>query len=446
MSAVVLMTVALGVLKALDTSSVASANLKRRSVAASVGQKDQERLRAMLASDLAGLDQTRTILSNGISFTVHSTATWIFDGAGTTDCTTNISNDYLKISSTVTWPSMGVGRAAVEDSIVSPPVGSFTNDEGSISATVIKATGLPAVGIPVTVSGGASASGVTNSAGCVIFGHLPVGNGYTVSVNKPGWVDHNGNQNVSQATSVVAQTTNSVSFDYDVSSAIDATFDTRRFRTTATGTVWPSEPAKADRMRVGNGGLAAPFYKGYGTANTWLSAISAEPLFPFTDGYRLYAGDCNANDPAVQVPAQVASVSITPPGGRDPETVRMPALDVQVRRKIGGGTLGPLNSARVRITPTSAGCSTTKLTRTTAKIIPAGGTAAQGVNGLFADYGLPYGTYNVCADDSTAVQPPTRLNRFQQTTVTLNKGTLTAAIPPIDIRDTAPISPAGTCP
>lgn len=444
MSAVVLMTVALGVLKALDTSSVASANLKRRSVAASVGQKDQERLRAMLATDLAGLDQTRTILSNGISFTVHSTATWVFDGAGTTDCTTNISNDYLKISSAVTWPSMGTGRAAVEDSIVSPPVGSFNNNEGSISATVTKATGVGAAGVPVTVSGPSSASGSTNANGCIIFGHLPVGN-YTVSVNKPGWVDHNGNQSVSQATSVIAQTTNSVSFDYDVAGAIDAIFDTKRVRATKTGTVWPVEPAKADRVRVGNGGLAAPFVKGFGTANTWVSAIPAEPLFPFTDGYKVYAGDCNANDPAVQAPTpQTAAVSIAPAGGRDPETVRMPALDLLVQRKTGTASAVAINLARVRITPTTPGCSNTVLTRSTAKITPLGGTAAQALDGLISDYALPYGTYSVCADDSTTTPAGSRLNRFQTQLVTLNNAAGTSAT--ITIRNTAPNSPAGTCP
>ena len=48
----------------------------------------------------------------------------------------------------------------------------------------------------------------------------------------------------------------------------------------------------------------------------------ADNLFPFTSPYGIYAGDCAANDPAAQSPAQTVDIAQINPGA---STARRPS-------------------------------------------------------------------------------------------------------------------------
>src|SRR5206468_10559004 len=82
-------------------------------------------------------------------------------------------------------------------------------------------------------------------------------------------------------------------------------------------------------------------------------------LFPFTDGYGVYAGNCASADPA-QYNASYITKIVTPFGSHLGITVRKPAINIKV---IKGGN--PLQGATVKVTPQGSGCTLTFPTQTT---------------------------------------------------------------------------------
>ncbi len=369
-AATLLVIMALGFLAALDAAARGSADNKSRAQAASLAQQDMERMRALNVTALTGTNSSRTQTVGNVTYTIVSRAIWIDDSTGSATCSGGASNaDYLKVSSTVTWPTMGAIKPVTSTTIVAVPNGSFGSGQGSIQALVEDHTPLGIPGLPVNLSGPSTSTLSTDGAGCVFWGYLPVGT-YTVGLNQAGYVDQSGNQAVSQSASVVGGSTTNLVFDYDRAANLDVSFDTQVGAST--------QVASAKSIMLGNAALTTPRQFTSGSAATTIS--SGYSLFPFSNGYAVWGGSCTGAKPSTYGQSMP---TVTPaPGGTQAVTVRLPALNIVVNK---GGS--PLPSANVRVTPVTAGCGSTF-------------TATLNASGKLAQPGLPYGDYTVCADDN----------------------------------------------
>ena len=274
-SSLVMVVIAVGVFKSLDTASARSGYQKDKGVAAGLAQQDQERLRAFTIQELNNYVQTRCLqkqttgfvkdpecdnsLAQGPIYKVISRTDWVSDQSGTRSCGTGARSDYIRISSTVSWanPSgtseTGANRVSVA-SLVAPRVGSF-GDDGSLSIEVRDRNGTGRANVPVAVTGPKSLSGTTDANGCLFFGYLPQGN-YTVAVTQSGNVDSNGNANISQQFGVNPAAITAAVIEYDVGANLNVSFSTRKAGATVAG-------QKADQVSIGHSSLASPTWRSY---------------------------------------------------------------------------------------------------------------------------------------------------------------------------------------
>jgi Tfp pilus assembly protein PilV len=380
-SALLVGMLAIGIFSALDAASARTGAIKSRAIAANVAQADLERLRAMSLTDVSNRRDIYTKAVDGVPFVVTSRADWVTDSSGTATCSTATTKaDYLKISAKVTWPAMGGLKPVVLTSVIAPPSGSFASNQGSLAVKVVDAAGNPVVGRSVTLTGPASFSEVTNELGCVLWGFLTAGSGYTVTLGG-GCADKNGNDPVTQSVSVVGEAITTITLDCGVPGAIAAVGDTvtRNLSNVL-------QPAKASPLRyltVANSGIPAG-WKAFGNG-TPVAQLTATSLFPFPDPYSVYAGNCQRAAPNSSPNTGTAVMQTAPAGGTaGPVTVRQPAISVDVDRS---DTSAQLSGATVTATVDSV------LTPGCAGMY----TFTTNANGQIDDPGLPYGTYDLCA-------------------------------------------------
>jgi Tfp pilus assembly protein PilV len=383
-SGILLVIVAGGVFEALDSAARSTGEERHRARANAIAQEDLARMRAMRISDLSNLNQTRTVNEDNTPYSVNSKAQFLTDATGTASCEAGVASaDYIKIVSTVTWPSIGSRPPVTAASIVAPPNGSVSADSGALAIGVEDSQNQGIEGIGLSGSGPGSFSGTTGPNGCAIFGDLPAGS-YTVTVSGvgSGLVDRDGNAPGPIDTSVVGESTNTLVLQYDSPGSIPVTF------TTLSGGVQVN--ATTDSVMVFNTGMTVA--RSFGTAGTPATSIAADPLFPFTSPYAVYAGTCEADNPNPDddpsAPGAPAAASVlVPPGGNVPATIQLPALDLTV---YSGSTTGSSKVAGATVRITDMLCQnapTTGFRRTFT-------TDSQG---KLADLGLPYSNFQICA-------------------------------------------------
>ncbi len=217
MAGLLLTIVAVGAFTAFDAATRSTAEERHRARANALAEADISRMRSMRISDLSNLVQTRTSCRTAQKYTVTSLAEYQTDGTGTASCEAGAASaDYIKVSSKVTWPSLGSRPPVVSASLVAPPNGSISANAGGLAIAVENAANVGIPGVGISGSGAGSFSGTTGSTGCVIFGNLPAGN-YTVTVSgvANGLVDVDGNPPGPVSTSVVGESTNTLSLQYD---------------------------------------------------------------------------------------------------------------------------------------------------------------------------------------------------------------------------------------
>lgn len=404
-SAVLLTIAAIGLFTMFDTATRASDRNRARTAASQLAQSDQERLRSLTATQLTAVNSAAPdpTVVDGRTYTTTSRADWTTDPNSTTSCAgLGKEPGYMKITSTVTW--RGALAPVKADSLKSVPTGGYSDTRGSLAVKLLKRDGTTgASGITVSISGASSASAITNASGCALFPFVPVG-AYTVSVNQGGYVvpaQPNG-QLVNKGTTVAGEQTASVSFIYDQAASLGVRFFTRN---PSSG----SDIATAgDSFTLANSDLGTPAIESFGplatpkvtaatgAANTAVAVASAKKvLFPFTDGYKVWAGKCQANDPTASfAPATVAVAPASAATATGP-IVFEPMLKLTVKKYTNSAqtTSAVLTAAaKVLITPVAAGCASNFTVNTaTAGTIP---DASQPT--------LPYGSYNVCVQDKTS--------------------------------------------
>ena len=229
-AAAVFAVIVLGVLAGIDGAAGSSGREKARSVAGSIAEQDQERMRGMRAVDLSNYSWKRDVPVGNAVYTVQSDSDWIRDNTGGTISCTNSSAqaDYLRIRTTVTSSSVGKRTAPVQiDSLVAPPVGAVGSNQGTLAVQVNNRDAVGVASIPVKISNGTTTlTELTNSVGCAVFAYVPIG-AYDVNINQPGWVDPNGTNDVHVSGSVSNGTTNVVKIEYDVAGSVTASFRTK---------------------------------------------------------------------------------------------------------------------------------------------------------------------------------------------------------------------------
>ncbi len=303
---VLLVIFSLGFLGAVDTSSNISGDNEARTAASALAQEDIERVKALKIRDLANMNVTRTVPVGGVNYSVTTTTQWVDDSTGTTTCPSGATRtDYLKAISVVTWPSMGRIPPVKNQTLIAVPLGTFDDATGGLIAKFIDRAGNGVPGISVSLTGPTTSSGSSDADGCAFWSGLPEG-GYYVNVAQPGYVDPDGNNTIHQSGTVSGGATNSFIFSYDRASTVSATFQT------SVGGVPQAD--KATDIMVANSGLQSPGTKTFSVGATPATTISSgATLYPFSDGYVVWAGTCASADPRTYS-QPVSSVSVTPGG------------------------------------------------------------------------------------------------------------------------------------
>jgi Tfp pilus assembly protein PilV len=401
-ASMLLVMVALGVLKGLDTAQDSSGREKARSTAAALTEQDQERLRSFRAIDLANYDETRTVTVNGVDYTVKSQVDWIRDSTGGTQSCNNSATqaDYMRITTTTTSNLVNTPIAPItQSSLVAPTVGAFGTNQGTLGIQVNGRDGTGMENVNVTITGPTTITNPTNSAGCAIFAYVPVG-AYTAKVDTDGWVDKGGNQASSVGATVSDGTVNVKNLDYDQAASVDANFDTE---TLGGATV----PAKTTQLSAANPGVPSGPFAPFAGERVWnppgsLGTITATGLFPFADGYNLYGGGCPGADPTKYDPdyfttlGSSAVVSVDPGAATTPAaTVRLPSINLRVLYNGSALAATYMPFTRILVTSTSTNCSE-KFS------FPA---PAIDASGWMLQPALPFGSYKVCAESRTPASP-----------------------------------------
>jgi hypothetical protein len=387
-SSLCLALIAVGTLSAFDAAGRLSSDEQHRSQANDLAQQDQDRLRGMTVAQLSTLNQTQTVTLGASSFTVTSTGQFVSDATDTSSCNASTGGaDYIKTTSTVTWPGIGSRPPIVAESEITPPIG------GNLVVKVVDSQGNPVPNMTVTGTGVAPVSSTTGTDGCSIFGGLNAG-AENVSVSQTGYVDKDGNASPpasQQATTIVAAATARKSFQYDRAGQITATFDTKYG-----GVVHPSS---ADQLTTFNNNMTLPSFRWTGTLSTYLATQTATGMFPFTSAYTVYAGSCPGDAPSQNGQASDPS-AVVPAGGNAPLLLHLPAIVLTVYSGTPASPGSPVSKPHVILTDQRCGGSPPTQGGTPAvEHVPTTTTT-----GTLADYGQPYGTYTVCADNGSKYQ------------------------------------------
>ncbi len=442
-AAAIFALIVLGVLAGIDGAAGSSGREKARSVAGSLAEQDQERMRGMRAIDLSNYSYARDVVVAGATYRVASDSDWIRDNTGGTISCTNSSTqaDYLRIRSTVTSSTVGSRTAPVTiDSLVAPPVGAVGANQGTLAVQINNRDGVGVPNIAVTIGNGTQTKGeLTNELGCAIFAYIPVGT-WDVNVNNPGWVNPLGVQDVHMSGNVSNGTTNVTTILYDVAGSVNATVRSRYFNnTSATGGTMVTGASRAFDLGFANAGIPGTGMRVFPETTPLTvpsGAFTATKLFPFKDAYGIFTGQCSAENPGTNGAKQIVdragiyNVNVTQPGPR-------------VVVKAGTAVVGAANvtatlSASAACAPNDvmAGVRTDTVNGLTTWNVDDFNKGFLTRKGATFDPGLPYGTWDICADNVTRRKTVTGVANTAMTT--------TPALVTIDVNSTG--STTGRCP
>jgi prepilin-type N-terminal cleavage/methylation domain-containing protein len=379
-SALVLSIAAAGVMAVLQATTHSAAAERQHSEAYALAQEDQARLRSLRLTALNRLQQTKPVTLDGNSFTVESKGTFINSGSRQpSNCTSGeTSADYVRITSTVRWP--GSQTSIRLQSIVSPSNGSLDPNHGTLVITAKKVGGGALSGLGLLGTGAGSFSGATDSTGCANFSDLPAGN-YTVTPSGTNLVGTNGLPPQPQPAGVVAGSTSTLNLQYDHGASIPIEFE------------YPIgggafKPAKIDSVYVQNSGGSNAYWT---PSKARELQLTANPIYPFPAPDTLWAGSCSSNSPG-----STGMATYTFHSGETVATplhLKVPALELTVKN--GSAAVG---NATITITDENCNESLGKaLTRT--YVSESNGHQSSSSTGQ-PEYGLPYGTYKICASAS----------------------------------------------
>jgi Tfp pilus assembly protein PilV len=382
------------VLDGLDGAQKTGLENRNRSAAATLAQQDIERMRSMPPSVLANLDQTRTVTVGGVPYTVLSQTEWVRDASGLVSCTTEETEaEYIRLSATVTAPA-SPDRPVTETSLLTPPVGSFDEDTGTAAVKLTDRDGEPWENVNVDLAGSSSLSATTNDVGCAIFAFIAAGD-WEASVDGD-LVTWNGESPPESEVTVAAGKTSLTEIQIDDPGSLRANFVTPG----GASTMW-------NAISVANAKLP----NGYKSFQVGAMATSkdATSLFPFHDGYGVFAGTCEANNPALWDSDYFETsgrgfVVLDPGDLLKSVNVLVPELTVKVTRSTGPGGGGGSNASfthgRIYIEQMDSAYDCGGVVYNSGEVATPAGFASPYEQQFTVP--LPFGRYRVCAFTKTS--------------------------------------------
>jgi Tfp pilus assembly protein PilV len=378
--ALVLGLATLAVLDGLDGAQATGAKNKQRSVAATLAQQEIERLRSIPVTSLANYSSTREVKVHNVTYTVKADTDWVQDSSGVLSCTDSDDKaEYLKLKAAVTSPASE--RPVTETTLLTPAVGWLTGSTGTAVVKLTDRDSQPLANVSVAISSpSGSHSDTTNELGCAVFRKITPGT-YRAEVH--GMVSWGGEGSSTAEVPVYANKVSTTAMQLEPPASLRALFETPAGASTA----WDSITLANSKLP----GAAKSI-----TAGSQVSSIDADKLFPFLDGYGVYAGTCRANNPATWKSDYFTSsgkgFALLEPGDFMKEVrVVMPRLRFTVKRS-NNTAFRP----RVSITqndPSKGNC--------TSRMFFEDRTTGTTATAWAYEVTVPFGTYTVCADDHT---------------------------------------------
>ena len=282
-----------GVVVSIGAGLALARNNRERTVAANLAAQQMDSIRQTpFASLTIGQAPDQTVYVDGVPFTVGQNLEWVGASATQGECdSTTTTPQVLRATVDVSWTNMKAIQPVRTTTILAPPIGSYSAATGHIAVRVNDGSSppVPLGGVPVRVQGPGVDRTLTTtdanaaSAGCAFFGFLAPGT-YTVSLNTAGYVDAQGMSSPSQTAGVTVGQVTQKSFDYDQAATLALTI----------AGINGGTPANAMAVSLGNTGYlpsGTKAFTGTGTTRTITN------LFPFNDGFEVWAGDCADADP-----------------------------------------------------------------------------------------------------------------------------------------------------
>ncbi|MCZ7530912.1 MAG: prepilin-type N-terminal cleavage/methylation domain-containing protein [Acidimicrobiia bacterium] len=313
-------------------------NNRNRSIAANLASEQVDAFRSASFEEVV-LDVGQTVeiqTVNEVDFELTRQLSWVDQesesGACDVSITSGLTPRLLRVVVDARWTAMGGIDPVRSETVLTPPIGQFDPTKGNIAVRVFDREAGPGHGHPVTVAGPDNPpQQVTindnGEVGCAFFPALTPGT-YTVTMGTAAFVDRQGVASPQQTIVVSSGTVSSVQFDYDMAAGISATLTAP-----GGGNIDADVP-----LTIGNNQilpLGTRVMAGSGTVRP------LSDLFPFSDGYELWAGSCaDADAEGVDLvnggpywPGGVRAVSAaTDPGVVTNTTVELESLDVTVTR------------------------------------------------------------------------------------------------------------------
>lgn len=430
-AAAVLALVALAVLAGVEGASSSSGREKARAVAISLAEADQERLRQLPVTELAKYGDTApyvvpdpagsTRSVDGVTYTIQSKAQWVRDDTGdSVSCTSDgHAADYFHITSTVTSNVVGTRVAPAKiDSIAAPNV-AYGSAHGTLTVKITDPSDSGVQGVLVSVSGGSSpAPKQTNAAGCAVFEQVSAataGSGYTVSLNKTGYVDHFGVQSLTRTTKVSPGKLTMLTIPY-AAAPVPPTGATVYTYAPGSTTSAPGALVASDSFQVSavNSADSAVMRNWPPTTPASESpSQSANTLFPFAGPYTYFAGNCHYNDPTDQT--QYPNVNTVAPNiglltgqqqlaNAAAVKVTQPPLNIVIARNKSYATpTAAMTVYAIPQAPSGDSCVQPRIQLQTVDVDTTSGykwMISRNPTGA-VDAGVPYGKYTICFKDGT---------------------------------------------
>jgi hypothetical protein len=219
-----------------------------------------------------------------------------------------------------------------------------SNTFGYAGVKVLDSTGTAVKGTTVTLTGpGGTFTDTTADDGCAVF-QVSTAGSYAASINQPGYVDFYGNQNATKNVTIAVGGLAQATINYDKAATATVTQTTQSGYNLPTTLPW---------LTFANTGLQ-PTGTRYVQATSATTTVTS--LWAFSDGYTMWAGQCNQADPAASGGSRPTAV-VMPAGSTTAVTDKLTGATVTVKN--GAGL--PLTNATVTATPVSTtGCASTE--------------------------------------------------------------------------------------
>ncbi len=333
-SALLVAIIVIATFTGLDVVNRTTADSRLHDEAAVLAAQSQEQLRTDPSNILATL-QTAPHSYNqtvaGTTFIIKQEAAFVNDKEPTASCEaagskqSNQGGNYLRITSSVTWPQLGTRNPVRESSIVTPPTGSALEvDVGNAPTPTAGVGGVTAIAKYTAVGSGASGSleATTSEAGCLVFGGIPATAAVVEIPEKNGYVTTGGELQIAPKEEAIAPNiTTHYHVTFNAGGRIEA-----HFTYNGTQNEYQGKHPTGDTFVVANSKIPLPPQFELGSTSLAYEKVGEErylaatgtyketaltpaglkypagDLFPFLaypaePEWSAYAGDCGENEP-----------------------------------------------------------------------------------------------------------------------------------------------------